>query len=147
MDFLRSHGNRLCSPTPSKCHPDHYLTFSDCCIKRELGQQLAAPDAHLPSGIHGKCDFGCSYAYLSARDKDRHERLVHHSQFKARQEQRRIEKRQGNINQTSSKPPAKKKAHCCTFQGCNLAFMSGYQLAQHKKQEGHTLARGCPRKT
>ena len=38
VDFLWSHGNRLCSPTPSKRHPDHYLTFSDCCIKRELGQ-------------------------------------------------------------------------------------------------------------
>ena len=71
--FLRSHGNRLCSPTPSKRHPGHYLTFHECCVEKELGQQLAAPDGDLRSGTHGRCEFGCSYVYLSARDKDRHE--------------------------------------------------------------------------
>ena len=134
--FLRTHGNRLCSPTPSKRHPGHYLTFRECCVQQELGQQLAAPDADLPSGTHGRCEFGCHYVYLSARDKDRHERLVHHAEFKARQVQRRQEKRRANAEETGTDRPAKKSVHRCTFPGCGLAFLSAYQLTLHKKMQG-----------
>ena len=142
--FLRFHGNRLYSPTPSKHHPGHYLTFHECCVEKELGQQLAAPDGDLPSGTHGRCEFGCSYIYLSARDKDHHERLVHHDQFKARQVQHQNEKRRANADNSGTEVPAKRSAHRCTFPGCNLAFVSGYQLTQHKKKYGHTLAQGHP---
>lgn len=143
---LRSFGNRLCSPTPSKRHPGHYLTFHECCVEKELGRQLAAADGDLPSGTYGRCEFGCNYVYLSARDKDRHERLVHHDQFKARQVQSRNEKRRADANDSGTNVPAKRSTHRCTFPGCNLAFVSGYQLTQHKKKYGHTLAPGRPKK-
>ena len=120
----------------SKRHPGHYLTFRECCVQQELGQQLAAPDADLPSGTHGRCEFGCHYVYLSARDKDRHERLVHHAEFKARQVQRRQEKRRANAEETGTDRPAKKSVHRCTFPGCGLAFLSAYQLTLHKKMQG-----------
>ena len=114
----------------------HYLTFRECCVQQELGQQLAAPDADLPSGTHGRCEFGCHYVYLSARDKDRHERLVHRAEFKARQVQRRQEKRRANAEATGTDRPAKKSVHRCTFPGCGLAFLSAYQLTLHKKMQG-----------
>ena len=106
--FLQSHGNQLCLPTPSKCHPNHYLMFHECYFGRKLEQQLVAPDAHLPSGTYGKCEFGCNGVSLSALDKNRHKQLVHPNKFNANQAQRWNEKCQADINQTASGTSAKK---------------------------------------
>ena len=72
---------------------------------------------------------------------------MHHAEFKAREVQRRQEKRRANAEETGTDRPAKKSVHRCTFPGCGLAFLSVYQLTLHKKNAGHILSRGRPKKS
>ena len=132
-------------PTSSARHPGHFLTFRECCLQHELGQPLARPDAELPSGVHGRCPFGCQYVYMSKRDQDRHEHIVHPEELRSQQRKQLAEKRKKE-KEGESEPAAKKAALVCTFAGCDLSFTSLYQLQKHKTQEGHRLARSCPKK-
>ena len=140
VQFLRSFGGRICTPVFSQQYPEHYRTFMESNLARQLGQSPPLADEALPSGVLGRCDFNCSYVYLSARDKERHERMVHEGQVRVRKRKKRQEK--GAANGSANKTTC----HRCTYLGCDRAFTSAYQLNQHKQEAGHMLARGRPAK-
>ena len=158
--LLRSLGGHMFTPTPSAHLDGHYSTYLECRTYYSLGKAQLLLDAGLPSGEPDRCPFGCSYAFMSVRDADRHVCLVHPANWKQyRKASNAAEKSTVSSAASASataasttvtpaaEPPAAKRAcHRCKFEGCDMAFTSNYQLQQHKKAEGHQLKRGRPSK-
>ena len=144
VQLLRSLGGRLFSPTLSTTNPGHYLILEECRFWAEIGKPLEKIDGSLPSKTATYCKFGCQYAFSSHRDEDRHYHLVHEAQLKAKQQEDRLQQKASASS--TNQPPAKKACHRCTYEGCQMVFTSSYQLRQHKKDSGHLLGKGRPKK-
>lgn len=145
MELLRSAGGRLFSPTPSPTDPEHFMTFMECCFALKAGKNLHQLDEALPSRVPSRCKFGCMYLFASKRDEDRHYHLVHPAELRTQQRQTREEKKSASSSDVPTSQ-AKKNCHRCSFAGCGASFTTNYQLQQHKKREGHVMARGRPNK-
>ena len=149
--LLHSLGNRLFTPAPSAHLPGHYLTYLECRTYHSLGKSLLPIDAGLPSGEPKRCPYGCTYAFVSARDADRHICSVHPSEWKQYWKassdvpdavsSAAVRPVQGELSATDS-PATERACHRCQYDGCGSAFTSYYQLLQHKKAQGHQLKRG-----
>ena len=94
----------------------------------------------------------CKYVFSSKRDEGRHYHLVHPIEFRNQQrhalQERRAQKRAATGTGASllGQFASKRFFHRCTFDGCGAVFSSYYQLTHHNQKEGHTMARGRPRK-
>ena len=127
---------------PSPYLTDHYLTLLECCFALKAGKPLSEIDEGV-SKKQSMCQFGCKYVFLSKRDEDRHNHLVHPAELRTKQRQAQQQKRQ---SAGSEQQGAKKSCHRCTFEGCGALFTSYHQLVQHKRRDGHNLPRGRPSK-
>ena len=72
-----------------------------CDLARQLGQSPPLADEALLPRVLGRGEFNCSYVYLSARDKERHERMVHEGQVHAKK------RKQGGIKVLAQVLPLK----------------------------------------
>ena len=136
VQFLRSAGGHLPVPTFIKLNAGHYRTFLETCTHLSLGKELPDLHAGLPSSERpSRCSNGCSYVFMSARDENRHVRLVHPSHWKAHRQV--MGKNAAEVSAArptteseglSAATPAKRVCYRCTFSGCGIAFANNYQL-------------------
>lgn len=128
MVVLRQFGNRLPTPRASVHHDGHFSTYLELQTRAVFEKEILASDEGLPSGSHGRCTVCPMFCFTSASDKEKHMRVLH------------------GLQTPHQKPPTAAAQPVCKFDGCGLIFSTKYQLLKHKKEAGHVLPRGRPKR-
>ncbi|KAJ3433616.1 hypothetical protein M0812_22578 [Anaeramoeba flamelloides] len=146
-NFLQKNHHLPFVPAPSKT-PFHYETFV------QASQRNAHPnvDTHLPSLIRNlnhivPCQVAdCKFVALTEKELHRHI-IVFHPDFNSIKVKTKEENGVFTIKQISEKG----KEYICTFvvngEKCGKKFPTAWLLRKHKKETGHALRRGRPKKS
>jgi hypothetical protein len=131
VHFLSKYG--IFTPTPSQRHEGHYMTYSELKLAVDLGVALPKPDEHCPSlrtstSPKERCE-KCKYVFKSNAEYEQHYTVFHG------------ERKRKQVTRDDDIP--KKRALLCT---CGINFATYYQLNKHKRESGHQLKQGRPKK-
>lgn len=119
---------RVFTPVASDLIPGSFRTYLEMKTGAASTNLLDDHTKHCPSVVCGADALHCmtckNLLFMSKAAPERHCKICHYAPKKRKQAE------------------AEGHTHTCTFDGCDLNFSTNYQLAKHKKSDGHMCKRG-----